>query len=125
MSDTNKTAIELDGDIKLPLLKHKRNYCFDSKRDIKRVEPASVLQLSEILASGVVPPSASEMDFNQIEDPDNVAGRVTNVFDAIDEARRLTSSAKAVAPKPAPNAGGSSTSSEPQGSASTGTAGGE
>lgn len=67
----------------------KRVYQFDKAKDIKRVEPCSVLLLSEVLASGVVPPDSTDMDFNGIEDPNNIAGRVTNVFDAVDASREL------------------------------------
>lgn len=69
-----------------------RNYEFDPAKDIKRVEPCSVLLLSEVLASGVVPPDTTDMDYNEIESPENVAGRVTNVFDAIDLSKELANS---------------------------------
>lgn len=75
-------------------LSGKRVYEFDKDKDLKRVEPASVLLLSEVLASGVVPPDSTDLDYNNIDNPDNVAGRVTNVFDAIDMSRELASAAK-------------------------------
>lgn len=72
----------------------KRVYEFNKNFDLKRVEPASVLLLSEVLASGVVPPDSTDMEFNEIDNPDNIAGRVTNVFDAIDLSRELASSVR-------------------------------
>lgn len=74
-----------------PLL-YGRDYSFNKKRDLKRVEPASIMLLSEVLASGVVPPDAKELEFNDISDPNKIAGRVTNVFDAIDLSRDIAKS---------------------------------
>lgn len=69
-----------------------RDYSFNKKKDLKRVEPASIMLLSEVLASGVVPPDASELDYNDISDPNKIAGRVTNVFDAVDLSRDISKS---------------------------------
>lgn len=71
-----------------PLL-YGRDYSFDKKRDLKRVEPASILLLSEVLASGVIPPDAKDLEYNDIDDPNKIAGRITNVFDAVDAAKEL------------------------------------
>lgn len=82
MGKTNKFAYR----------ENKLNLDFDKNFDLHRVEPCSVLLLSEVLSSGVVPPDASELDYNDIDNPDNVAGRVQNVFDAIDLSKELASS---------------------------------
>lgn len=66
------------------ILTKSRTYEYDKSKDLRRVEPASVLAISEILASGVVPPDANDLDFNEISELDDVGNHVTNVFDAID-----------------------------------------
>lgn len=77
-----------------PLL-YGRDYEFDKNKDLKRVEPASILLLSEVLASGTVPPDSADLDYNEIENPGDIAGRITNVFDAIDAGKELARLAKA------------------------------
>lgn len=76
-----------------PLL-YGRDYEFDKNKDLKRVEPASILLLSEVLASGTVPPDSADLDYNEIENPGDIAGRITNVFDAIDAGKELARIAK-------------------------------
>lgn len=61
-----------------------RDYSYNELEDIRRVEPSRVLQISQILSSGVVPPEAQDTDYNGIEDPSEVGSRVTDVFQATD-----------------------------------------
>lgn len=90
------------------ILTKSRTYEFDKNRDLKRVEPASVLCISEILSSGVVPPDANELDFNDIDDPDNVGSHVTNVFDAVDIQKGITPSQSVSTPSESPSSEGGS-----------------
>lgn len=67
---------------------------FDKVRDIRRVEPSSIIMLSEVISSGVIPATATDLEYNEVDNPDNVAGRVTNVFDAVDAQHDILSRSK-------------------------------
>lgn len=73
---------------------------FDEERDIQRTREGLNIDLSTALREGVVQDSGTEPEYNNLDDPSKIRGRVNNVFDAISE--RNSALHKAVAPAPAP-----------------------
>lgn len=76
---------------------------FNKSVDIRRVEPVRVVLISEMLASGVVPVDSTDLEYNDISDPDNIEGTVRNVFDAIDKQREIAALGKTAKENPDPN----------------------
>lgn len=56
---------------------------YDENRDIKEVDQFGFIDLAECLANGVVPSTVadSEADYNGIEDPSEILGKPSDVFD--------------------------------------------
>lgn len=57
---------------------------FNEKRDLRRVSPFGGLDLKQAFATNAIPSdvSADEGGYNDIEEPDAIAGRVRNSIDA-------------------------------------------
>lgn len=63
--------------------------CFDSSRDIREVEICDCPSLSSIIESGVVPASASDASYNDVEDTSSILGRVEDVFQSVQLSRDI------------------------------------
>lgn len=61
---------------------------FNELRDISVVEQGLAVDINEALRTGVVKDSDYALDYNNIDDPSKVVGRISDVFDAI-EANRV------------------------------------
>lgn len=66
------------------------NY-FDASRDIREVEVCDCPSLSSIIESGVVPASASDASYNDVEDTSSILGRVEDVFQSVQLSRDIKS----------------------------------
>lgn len=83
---------------------------FDEKRDIKRVVSGLAVNLTDALRTGIVQDGTSTSDYNAIDDPSQIVGRVESVFDAIDAQRAVkkygknVDASKVVTPPAAPPA---------------------
>lgn len=68
---------------------------FDPVKDLKPVEQYGFIDLKTALDSSVVPSQMpdSDSDYNGIEDPEQIAGKPQDVFEAIDAQKALESSA--------------------------------
>lgn len=68
---------------------------FDPLKDLKPVEQYGFIDLKTALDSSVVPSQMpdSETDYNGIEEPEQIAGRPSDIFEAIDAQKALESSA--------------------------------
>lgn len=62
---------------------------FDEKRDIKRVVSGLSVDLTDALRTGVIKEGTGDLDYNGVDDPSSIIGRVENVFDAIDAQRAI------------------------------------
>lgn len=67
---------------------------FDPVRDIAPVEQFGFIDLKTALDSSIVPSQMpeSEQDYNGIDDPNEIAGKPRDVFEAIDAQKALESS---------------------------------
>lgn len=56
---------------------------YDDKKDIKEVDQFGFIDLAECLANGEVPSTIadSEADYNGIEDPSEILGKPSDVFE--------------------------------------------
>lgn len=70
---------------------------FDPVRDLKPVEQFGFIDLKTALDSSIVPSQMpeSETDYNGIEDPNQVLGKPSDIFEAIDTQKALESAAAA------------------------------
>lgn len=68
---------------------------FDPVKDLKPVEQYGFIDLKTALDSCVVPSQMpeSDSDYNGIEEPEQIAGRPRDVFEAIDAQKALEASA--------------------------------
>lgn len=69
---------------------------FDEKRDIKRVVDGLQVDITDALSTGVVRDTTDVSDYNNIDNPNSVLGRVENVFDAIEAERAIKKYGKSV-----------------------------
>lgn len=74
---------------------------FDKDKDIQETRLGLSIDLSRAIREGVVKDSGTEPEYNNIEDPNKVRGRVSDVFAAINE--RNAALNRAAAPAAAPN----------------------
>lgn len=58
---------------------------FDPIKDNTEVVPGLVIDINEALRTGIVLDTGLEVEYNGIEDPNLIRGRVEDVFGAIDE----------------------------------------
>lgn len=71
------------------------SYAFDPKRDIAEVESGLATDITDALKTGVVRGEATESDYNGIDDPGKIIGRVNDIFDAIGATRAIRKYGKA------------------------------
>lgn len=55
--------------------------------DSMKLVPHLGVDINDMLQTGIVKDSGETLDNNGIDDPDNVIGRISDVFDAMDAAR--------------------------------------
>lgn len=62
--------------------------CFyDARRDCEKVIPDLGVDINDMLQTGIVKNSAETLDNNGIDNPSEIIGRISSVFDALDAAR--------------------------------------
>lgn len=68
---------------------------FDPLKDLKPVEQYGFIDLKTALDSSIVPSQMpeSETDYNGIEEPEQIAGKPADIFEAIDAQKALESAA--------------------------------
>lgn len=68
---------------------------FDPVKDLKPVEQYGFIDLKSALDSSIVPSQmpGSDTDYNGIEEPEQIAGKPADIFEAIDSQRALETSA--------------------------------
>lgn len=69
-------------------------YCvckFDPKRDIQRVEQCGWIDLAKANSMNAIPANlqGSELSFNCIDDPNSIAGRPADIFEAGQAAKSI------------------------------------
>lgn len=62
---------------------------YDEVRDVKKVVSGLAVDVDDMLQTGVVKDSSATLDNNGIDDPNNIIGRVTDEFAAIDAQRAI------------------------------------
>lgn len=67
---------------------------FNKDRDLKEVVPGLAPNLKIAMSEHVVLDTGVSPDYNNIDDPANIVGRVRDVFDAVEAQRALVSSMK-------------------------------
>lgn len=67
---------------------------FNRKRDLKEVVPGLTPNLRIAMQEHVVLDTGISPEYNNIDDPANILGRVRDVFDAVEAQRALASSMK-------------------------------
>lgn len=70
-------------------MEHAHELKFDSLRDVAEVVDGLAVDVDEMLRTGVVKDSSATLDNNSIDDPNQIIGRVTDEFSAIDAARAI------------------------------------
>lgn len=109
-----------DSSVKLPSFYTARVCEFDKLRDVCEVEQGLAVDITDALRTGVVRDVNSNLDYNGIDEPGRIIGRVSDKFDAIEASRVIKKYRKApvsaipasgAADAPAP-AGGSSSSGD-------------
>ncbi len=68
---------------------------FDSLRDIRDIDTGCIIDINDILRTGVVPSSinSAPMSYNGIDDPTTIIGRPSDTFDALRMNEQILSSA--------------------------------
>ena len=69
---------------------------FDPLRDALEVKPGLAVHIDDMLRTGVVKSSSEDLSDNDIDDPNQIIGRVTDEFAAIDAMRALRKHGKAL-----------------------------
>lgn len=72
---------------------------FNKKRDIREVAPHLGIDLAKTLDNRMVPATGTELNYNDIQHPSDIIGRVRDTFDAIDAQRAALAEGKAAAAK--------------------------
>lgn len=60
---------------------------FDPLKDVQEVIPNLGVDIDDMLQTGIVKDSGETLDNNGIDDPNQIIGRVRDVFDALDASR--------------------------------------
>lgn len=68
---------------------------FDPVRDVRDVDTGCIIDINDILRTGVVPSSinSAPLSYNGIEDPTTIIGRPSDTFDALRMNEQILSSA--------------------------------
>lgn len=69
---------------------------FDSICDVREVQSFGYLELADVMRTGIVPSdlSASQLQFNGIEDPQSILGSPCDAFDAMRMMETISESAQ-------------------------------
>lgn len=70
---------------------------FDPKRDFMRVNPGLSVDIAAAVESGTVIDAGTNSDYNQIDDPNSITGRVRDIFEATDRRKDIMNKAAAAA----------------------------
>lgn len=73
--------------------------CFDKVRDIQEHVPSLATDLNKAIESNTVKDTGVVADFNSIEEPNAITGRVSDAFEAIDAQRAILAAGKAAKEK--------------------------
>lgn len=69
---------------------------FDPRRDVCRTVPGLATDLAAAVENGVVLDTGIDAQYNNVEDPANIRGRVRDAFSAIDQQRAVLAAGKVV-----------------------------
>jgi hypothetical protein len=69
---------------------------FDPKRDVCRTVPGLSTDLAAAVENGVVLDTGIDAQYNNVDDPANIRGRVRDAFAAIDQQRAVLAAGKVV-----------------------------
>lgn len=83
--------------MKLPSFDIARVCGFDKLRDVCEVEQGLAVDITDALRTGVVRDVNSNLDYNGIDEPGRIIGRVSDKFDAIEASRVIKRYRKAPA----------------------------
>lgn len=72
---------------------------FDKVRDIQEHVPSLATDLNKAIETNTVQDTGVVADFNSIEEPNAITGRVSDAFDAIDAQRAILAAGKAAKAK--------------------------
>ena len=72
---------------------------FDPKRDVCRTVPGLSTDLAAAVENGVVLDTGIDAQYNNVDDPANIRGRVRDAFAAIDQQRAVLAAGKVVQQK--------------------------
>lgn len=84
--------------VKLPSFDTARVCEFDKLRDVCEVEQGLAVDITDALRTGVVRDVNSNLDYNGIDDPGRIIGRVSDRFDAIEASRVIKKYRRASVP---------------------------
>lgn len=70
-------------------------HLFNKDRDVERTCEGLAIDITEAIETGAVGPLGAEMDYNAIDDPKAVLGRVSDNFEVADAERALRSNMNA------------------------------
>lgn len=73
--------------------------CFDKVRDVQEHVPSLATDLNKAIETNTVQDTGVVADFNSIEEPNAITGRVSDAFEAIDAQRAILSAGKAAKAK--------------------------
>lgn len=68
---------------------------YSASHDIREVQPHLTIDLGEAIRSGKIPSTGTEPVYNDIQNPSDVVGRVTDVFQSVDIERAALAQGKA------------------------------
>lgn len=60
---------------------------YNELKDAEKVVPDLGVNIDDMLQTGIVKNSGETLDNNGIDDPSNIIGRITSIFDAMDAER--------------------------------------
>lgn len=60
---------------------------YDARKDAQKVIPDLGVDINDMLQTGIVKNSAETLDNNGIDNPEQIIGRISSIFDALDAAR--------------------------------------
>lgn len=72
---------------------------FDKVRDVQEHVPSLATDLNKAIESNTVMDTGVVADFNSIEEPNAISGRVSDAFEAIDAQRAILAAGKAAKAK--------------------------
>lgn len=73
-----------------------QNCKYDPKRDLCRAVPGLSTDLAAAIENGVVLDTGIDAQYNNVDDPANIRGRVRDAFAAIDQQRAVLAAGKIV-----------------------------